>query len=349
MAADAGNAFHSASFPADCAEFTKRDLLPTALSWDRLAASTRDIAEEAMTFLDNKCAAEEKARGPRSVRDCDSARPGVASAPKLATSRDSNVAGYSETDALQQWTGSTPLLSRNAADEMLRAAGAATGAVKSGPEWHGSTPSLLSRNAADEMLGTNLSRGAAAGAVKSGLEWHSSTPSFLSRNAANEMLGTNVSGAAAKSGLEWQGTTPSLPSRSGSWEMTSTLAAGAAAGAVKSGLEWQGTTPSLVSGEMVSTLAVDGSPTSGHRPPPPMHRSRSYLTEASAITIFLAKRSEKGQRSSLGSRLADDFGITSKAVRDIWKMRTWRKTTEPFWNAEERQRAAATRPGKTQQ
>ena len=318
MEADAGNAFHSASFPADCSEFTKRDLLPTALSWDRLAASTRDIAEEAMTFLDNECAAEEKVRGPRSVRDCDSARQGVASAPELATSRDSNVAGYSETDTLQQWTGSTPsLLSRNAANEMLRAAGAAAGAVKSGPEWHGTTPSFLSRNAANEMLGTNLSAGAVAGAVESG--------------------------------LEWQGTTPSFPSRSGSWEMTSTLAAGATAGAFKSGLERRGTTPSLASGEMTSTLAADGSPTSGHHVPPPLHRSRSYLTEASAITIFLAKRSEKGQRSSLGSRLADDFGITSKAVRDIWKMRTWRKTTEPFWNAEERQRAAATRPGKTQQ
>ena len=25
--------------------------------------------------------------------------------------------------------------------------------------------------------------------------------------------------------------------------------------------------------------------------------------------------------------------ITAKAIRDIWNMRTWRKTTQPFWDA----------------
>jgi hypothetical protein len=45
------------------------------------------------------------------------------------------------------------------------------------------------------------------------------------------------------------------------------------------------------------------------------------------------------QREMLSPK-AHFFGITRKAVRNIWKMRTWRKTTEPFWDAEERQRAA---------
>ena len=333
MEADSARDLHSASTAADCSEFTKHGLLPTALSWDRLGASTRAIAEDAMAFLD-ECAAEEKARGPHSFRDCKSAKQGVASAPKLATDRDQIVLGnarYSKTDARLHWAGTTPSFpSRNGKNEMLGTslfAGRTTGALKSGLEWQGATSALPLVSA-----GSGFACTMPLVSARSGFACKPSTPpawpspatptskvdAFLSMNATKEMLGTSSS-------------------------------AGTADGAFEGRLEWQGTAPSLLSGEMVRTLTADGLQTSGHHSPPQLHRSRSYLTEADAITIFLAKRSVKGQRSSLGSRLAVDFGITSKAVRDIWKMRTWRKTTEPFWNAEERQRAAATRQGNTPQ
>ena len=37
------------------------------------------------------------------------------------------------------------------------------------------------------------------------------------------------------------------------------------------------------------------------------------------------------QRGTEAASLAAQFGITPKAVRDIWNLRTWTKTTMPFW------------------
>ena len=46
--------------------------------------------------------------------------------------------------------------------------------------------------------------------------------------------------------------------------------------------------------------------------------------------------------------LAEEFGITAKAIRDIWTQRTWTKTTMPFWTAADEQqfamRTASKRP-----
>ena len=45
--------------------------------------------------------------------------------------------------------------------------------------------------------------------------------------------------------------------------------------------------------------------------------------------IFRAMNRVK--RDSLSAELAAEFGITSKAVRDIWNLRTWTWTTLPYW------------------
>jgi hypothetical protein len=50
-------------------------------------------------------------------------------------------------------------------------------------------------------------------------------------------------------------------------------------------------------------------------------RERTYLDDAAVIHIFLAKRTKPGRRSGLASALSEEYGVTSKAIRDIWKLR----------------------------
>ena len=47
--------------------------------------------------------------------------------------------------------------------------------------------------------------------------------------------------------------------------------------------------------------------------------------------IYRAKANREKLRDSLAAQLAAEFGITSKAVRDIWNLRTWTWTTLPYW------------------
>jgi hypothetical protein len=56
------------------------------------------------------------------------------------------------------------------------------------------------------------------------------------------------------------------------------------------------------------------------------------ILPADAITIFVAKKQAGKQRDQhLAKRLAQDHGITSKAIRDIWNLRTWSQITRPHW------------------
>jgi len=50
-------------------------------------------------------------------------------------------------------------------------------------------------------------------------------------------------------------------------------------------------------------------------------RERTYLDDAAVVRIFLAKRTKPGRRSGLASALSKEHGVTSKAIRDIWKLR----------------------------
>ena len=57
-------------------------------------------------------------------------------------------------------------------------------------------------------------------------------------------------------------------------------------------------------------------------------RVRTHHTQA---TMIFRAKANRVKRGSLSAELAAQFGITSKAVRDIWNMRTWTWTTLPYW------------------
>ena len=58
--------------------------------------------------------------------------------------------------------------------------------------------------------------------------------------------------------------------------------------------------------------------------------SVSTIDAQDAIAIFRAK-AERMPRDRTSSLLSEQYGITMKAVRDIWNLRTWAWTTMPFW------------------
>jgi len=51
-----------------------------------------------------------------------------------------------------------------------------------------------------------------------------------------------------------------------------------------------------------------------------------------ALAIFVARKSQL-KRDRLASRLAEEFSISPKAVRDIWNLRTWSSVTRPCWTS----------------
>ena len=58
------------------------------------------------------------------------------------------------------------------------------------------------------------------------------------------------------------------------------------------------------------------------------------LDEEAAINIYLAK-AWRTPRDSTSAQLAAQYGITMKAVRDIWNQRTWPWVTMPYWTRED--------------
>jgi hypothetical protein len=82
----------------------------------------------------------------------------------------------------------------------------------------------------------------------------------------------------------------------------------------------------------------------GTRAPPSSKMTQSKLNAVSVKKIFIAKRQKKGHRSGLSILLGRQYGVTSKAVRDIWNGRTWAKVTEPLWTDAERLRASKYHP-----
>jgi hypothetical protein len=57
------------------------------------------------------------------------------------------------------------------------------------------------------------------------------------------------------------------------------------------------------------------------------------ISQAEAVMIFLAgsRHGSYGSRGKLSDRLSKELGITPKAVRDIWNLRTWARATRPHW------------------
>jgi hypothetical protein len=63
----------------------------------------------------------------------------------------------------------------------------------------------------------------------------------------------------------------------------------------------------------------------------------SKLTAETAIEIFVARASSSA-RDGASATLARRYGITMKAVRDVWNLRTWVQDTKPFWTRSDEQK-----------
>ena len=73
------------------------------------------------------------------------------------------------------------------------------------------------------------------------------------------------------------------------------------------------------------------------RPSLPLPRKRASLDEDAVVKIFLANKISKSPEEThagpgLRCSLARHYGVTEKAVRDIWTGRTWKRITAPYWN-----------------
>ena len=59
--------------------------------------------------------------------------------------------------------------------------------------------------------------------------------------------------------------------------------------------------------------------------------NREYqLNEDQAIDIYLARLSDPDS-NHLSWHLASKYGVTTKAIRDVWRHATWSAATKPFW------------------
>lgn len=65
-------------------------------------------------------------------------------------------------------------------------------------------------------------------------------------------------------------------------------------------------------------------------------RAVCTITADDARTIFVSRKHQR-KRDGLAKRMAQQFGITPKAVRDIWNLRTWCKETAPQWSTTDAQ------------
>ena len=98
-------------------------------------------------------------------------------------------------------------------------------------------------------------------------------------------------------------------------------------GHAPSSLLWHTAVPTpVVGGAPMLPMFMSGQLSAGMAFPGGVHRrldarERTYLDDAAVIHIFLAKRTKPGRRSGLASALSEEYGVTSKAIRDIWKLR----------------------------
>ena len=60
----------------------------------------------------------------------------------------------------------------------------------------------------------------------------------------------------------------------------------------------------------------------------------AVITASDAVKIYKAKLRKTRHDAA---RLAAKFGVTAKAIRDIWRRRTWKRTTVHLWSRQETQ------------
>jgi hypothetical protein len=60
---------------------------------------------------------------------------------------------------------------------------------------------------------------------------------------------------------------------------------------------------------------------------------KGRLTATDAARIFKAKLKRTSRTSA---QLAEEYGVTSKAIRDVWSLKTWVVFTRPYWTEEDK-------------
>jgi hypothetical protein len=65
---------------------------------------------------------------------------------------------------------------------------------------------------------------------------------------------------------------------------------------------------------------------------PKVRQTRQRLTHEDVVAIYLAKIGPKSSKTA--ARLAAEFGITGKAVRDVWRGKTWANQTRCMWTVQ---------------
>jgi hypothetical protein len=73
------------------------------------------------------------------------------------------------------------------------------------------------------------------------------------------------------------------------------------------------------------------------------------INASAAVAIFRARSGKRTLRDRIAADLAAEHGITPKAVRDVWNLRTWTAATQPEWTPADHERWAMMHgtPGQT--
>ena len=74
-------------------------------------------------------------------------------------------------------------------------------------------------------------------------------------------------------------------------------------------------------------VGTSGGASEGGSPP---NRAQTRLTKDQAIAVYLAGLGPKSRTRA--SKIAAEFGVTSKTIRDVWTRKTWVTETMPVWN-----------------
>jgi hypothetical protein len=79
-----------------------------------------------------------------------------------------------------------------------------------------------------------------------------------------------------------------------------------------------------------TSSSLSGTPAPGEPRHPPMRRRLRLLTNDEAVAIYLAKLGPKSMKAA--ARLAHEFGVSAKAIRDVWTRKTWVVETMHVWS-----------------
>ena len=66
-------------------------------------------------------------------------------------------------------------------------------------------------------------------------------------------------------------------------------------------------------------------------------RTRGVLSRDTIVEIYKLRSNDKKFKTAASASVGLKYGVTAKAIRDIWNRRTWWNVTEALWTEEERE------------